>query len=325
MPLIEDSTYKPSPLFRNNHINTFQASLFRKFPDIEYERFRITTADEDFIDLDCQVNDHKRAVILLSGLEGDSVRNYMKGMAACFYKNGWDTISMNYRGCSGEPNLLPRTYHVGDTADLQLTIDFIQKKFVFKEIALIGFSMGGNIILKYLGETGKKINPVIISSATFSVACDIPSANMQMEKWYNWHYRKYLIGSLKQKYQTKIEAFPDQFTKPEKKFDNTFKTFDEHFTAPIHGFKSAIEYWKLNSSINFLKNISIPTLMVNALDDSFLSKECYPYKIAKESDYLFLETPEHGGHLGFSGDVVDDFYWSERRAVAFIQSVSRAS
>lgn len=321
MPVIAQSSYRASGIYRSSHLNTIHAGVFRKVDALPYTRERIDTYDGDFLNLDWIQNQNDRLVILLHGLEGDSSRPYMTGMAKYFAKRDWDVLAMNFRGCGGEPNALPRSYHIGETKDLDQVIDHAQLNNNYETIALIGFSVGGNIVLKYVGEKGEALNDQIKCAVAFSVPCHMNSAQAEIEKWFNWHYRKNLVDALNETYKMKMEHFPDQFQLPEKGLPKNFREFDEHYTAPIHGFGSAEEYWDVNSSIHFIPDIQIPTLLVNALDDSFLSSDCYPKALAETHPFFHLEVPDHGGHLGFVSQGEEGSYWTERRAFEFMENV----
>lgn len=175
MPLIQNSTYQPPNfLFKNAHINTIYPSQFRKVKTITYDRERFTTPDNDFIDLDWVYKDKSKVVIVCHGLEGNTESQYVQGMAKLFSNNDWSVCAYNYRGCSGEPNRTIRAYHSGATDDLELVVQEVLTKG-FDEIYLVGFSLGGNLVLKYTGENGKNIHPKIKKNGrTF---CSLSSRN----------------------------------------------------------------------------------------------------------------------------------------------------
>ncbi len=299
-------------------MNTIAAALGRKVRGVDYSRTRIKTEDGDFLDLDWSKVGSNSLVVALHGLEGNSERPYMRGMIRQFNRNGWDGLAMNFRGCSGEPNLTERSYHMGDTEDLNVVLAHIFERYEYDQVALVGFSMGGNVVLKYVGEMSDKIDSRIKVGVAFSVPIDVASANGEMEKWFNWHYRHRLVSSLNGKFKTKVKAFPDKFSRPERGWANTFRDFDEHYTAPVHGFKDVMDYWTQCSSLQYLQHVRIPCLLVNSKDDSFLSEKCFPIELAKSHQHLHLETPEFGGHVGFVSNYEDGSYWTERRAVEFI-------
>lgn len=318
MPLIRKSTYQPPRAFRNHHANTLFAGLLRNPGHMPFERRRIDTPDGDFLDLDCLIQHRDKALILLHGLEGHSKRPYMTGMANFARRNGFDIIAMNFRGCSGEPNLLPRTYHIGESGDLHTTVRYVIESLQYDHLGIIGFSVGGNITLKYLGEQGIRVPRAVKAAVTFSAPVHVPSSNGKIDQWYNWHYRKNLMDALNRKYLQKARLFPDLFPIPESGLPANFRQFDTLYTAPVNGYRSAEEYWDVNSSIHFIPGIKTPVLLVNARDDSFLSDQCYPEDLASPHDSFHLEIPEYGGHLGFVTNSPDGVYWSERRALEFL-------
>jgi predicted alpha/beta-fold hydrolase len=323
MPVIQPSSYRAKGIFRNQHLNTMHAVLLRKYPTAPYKRIRINTPDDDFLDLDCILQKNKKVIILLHGLEGNSKRPYMQGMAYFFMKNGWDVVSMNFRGCSGEPNLLPRSYHIGETGDLDLVVKSTLNLYPYEQVSILGFSMGGNMVLKYLGEQGNSLMHQIKSAVAISVPVDVVKANLEIDRWYNWHYRKNLVNSLNETYKIKMDRFPEQFSLPPFGWPTSFEEFDDYYTAPVHGFDSAQHYWDVSSSLHFIPDITIPTLLINAKDDTFLSDTCYPFRLAEQHPMFYLETPDYGGHLGFVSSFDDGSYWTERRALEFIRNQGR--
>jgi predicted alpha/beta-fold hydrolase len=319
MPIISHSTYKPPFIFRLRHVNTIFPALFRSFPEFEYQRERITTPDGDFIDLDWSPSGSERLLIVLHGLEGNADRHYVKGMIRHFSHNGWDGVGMNLRSCSGELNSKLHSYHMGVSDDLAHVIAHVIANYNYSTIVLSGFSMGGNIVLKYLGEQKNNLPKEVKAAVTFSVPCHIQSANVNIEKWYNWQYVRRFMKTLNKKVEQKAVKFPDQLN-IDKPMPRNFTEFDERFTSKLHGFKDAVDYWTQCSCKQFLHNIRIPTLLVNAKDDSFLSEACFPYNIAKKNPYFYLETPAHGGHVGLSGQGGSDgTYWTENRAHKFVE------
>lgn len=319
MPYFKKSTYQaPSFLFKNAHINTIFPALFRKVKKVNYTRQRIDTPDGDFLDLDWSKVGSKRLVIVVHGLEGDASRSYILGMVRAFNQEGWDAIGFNFRGCSGEMNRKPQSYHMGWTYD----IDFLTKKIAadgeYDEVVLVGFSLGGNTILKYLGEQADEVSPIVKKAVAFSVPVHIPSTNIGFNEPKNWIYLRRFIKNLNQKAIEKKAVFGDQIPIDLNNLPRNFDEFDEIITAPIHGYKNAEDYWIRCSSLQFLPNIKIPTLLVNAADDTFLSDQCFPVELAEKHAFFHFEMPDYGGHVGFTTFGKGGRYWSEERALAFI-------
>jgi uncharacterized protein len=318
MPVISESTYRPPLLFSNPHVQTVFPSVFRKVNGVSYRRERIDTPDDDFLDLDFSTVGSSRIVIVLHGLEGDSGRAYVTGMVKAFNRRGWDALALNFRGCGGEINRQLRFYHSGDTEDLQTTIDYVIAKNTYSEIALIGFSVGGNVVLKYLGERGTNVPPLIEKAVVFSVPCDLATSAVKIASQENRIYMKRFLRMLHRKIRMKMRAMPGSIH--DEGFDRIkdFRDFDNRYTAVFHGFKGAEDYWSSSSSKQFLAGIAMPTLLVSAQDDPFLTQECFPADEAASSSSFFLEVPAHGGHVGFVTFNNGGEYWSESRAADFI-------
>lgn len=319
MPVLETSTYKAPLLLRNGHLQTMYPRKFRKLDRINYQRTRINTDDGDFLDLDWSKVNSDKLTIVCHGLEGSSESIYVNGMTRALNAEGFDVLAWNYRGCSGEPNRLLRWYHAGETNDLTRVFSHILFKKQYKEINLIGFSLGGNMVLKFLGQKSCSLNSLVNRAITFSVPCDLKGSVEQLAKKSNKRYLNDFMGSFQKKIAIKSRQFPGQIDALEMENIKNFIDFDEKYTAPLHGFKSAEEYWTRSSSLKYLEEITVPTLLVNAKNDPFLSSSCFPYEAARKNPYLFLETPRNGGHVGFVKMNSKGTFWSEERAVSFLR------
>jgi predicted alpha/beta-fold hydrolase len=318
MPHIK-SNFTPSFIFKNGHFSTIYSAKIRPIPTLLQKRERITLWDGDFIDLDWSYSEkqNNKVAILLHGLEGNAQRTYIKGAGAVLVKNGWDVAAVNYRGCGGELNLKYQSYNAGKTDDLNAVINFILNKDSYQEISLIGFSLGGNLLLKYLGERNaipKQIKKAIAVSSPLSLKGSLEA----LLKSENWVYRASFIIDMKKKYKAKMLQFPDNMNQDKLNKIKTLLDFDEIYTAPAHGFKNAFDYYRQNSCLQFLPNISIPVLLLNSKNDSFLSTDCYPYKFAETSKNFYLETPLYGGHVGFH--ISNKLYYSEQRTLEFLNN-----
>jgi uncharacterized protein len=307
------SKYSPPVLLFNRHLETIYPALFRKVELKEYERERIRTPDDDFLDLFWLRQNSNNLVIISHGLEGNAHRAYIKGMAKAFYDQGFDALAWNYRGCGEEMNKQLRFYHSGATDDLGTVIDHATPRY--ENIFLIGFSLGGNLTLKYLGEKGVEVNPKIKKVVAFSVPMDLHSSCIQISKPTNWVYSNRFLKSLKKKVIAKAKLFPELKTDKLATIKSLIE-FDDTYTAPVHGFQNAIDYYTKCSSLYFLPTIKIQTLIVSAQNDPFLSKECFP-DLGSHSP-VKLERPTHGGHVGFAQFNENGLYWSELRALKFI-------
>jgi len=319
MPLIPDSSYRPPFLFNNGHLQTIYPSLMRKLSPDLYQCERIETPDNDFLDLDWARVGSRKLAILSHGLEGDSHRHYMIGMARMLNRSGWDALAWNYRGCSGVANRQLRMYHNGSIDDLDCVIQHALKTNQYETTALIGFSLGGNLTLVYLGTRKDSLDPRIRMAVTFSVPCDLAAGAQELAKRRNWFYMRQFLVSLHEKIKRKMAVMPGAIDDDGFDAIRNFKDFDDRYTAPIHGFRDAEDYWTRCSSRGFIPEIRIPTLIVNALDDPFLADGCYPVQAASESRLVHLEMPRSGGHVGFVQFNHDGTYWSENRAVEFLE------
>ncbi len=318
MPLITDSDYRPPFPFRNGHVNTVYAALCRSAPSAGYRRERWDTPDGDFLDMDWAAEGQSNKLLLaLHGMEGSSDRQYIKGLLKLFTQHGWDGLALNFRGCSGEPNRLARAYHMGETGDLHFVLQQVRALGRYEEIVLAGFSLGGNVIVKYLGEQGNALAPEIQKAVVFSVPCDILSAEKAIAQPINRPYVLRFLHTLNPKMLAKAARFPDLID-ASPPLPRSLREFDNRFTAPLHGFQDAEDYWTRSSSLPYIEQVAIPLLMVNAMDDSFLSPECYPRELAERLPNFFLETPRYGGHVGFVTFGAPGGYWSEQRALEFV-------
>ena len=318
MPLIS-SSFQPPILFRNGHFSTIYSAKLRRAPHPEMQRERIYLTDGDFMDLDVTYS-HKpslKAAILVHGLEGHAHRTYMRGQAKILSENNWDVVGVNLRGCSGEPNKSYQSYNAGKTDDLEAVINHVLYKDRYEEIALIGFSLGGNMVMKYLGERQDVPKP-IKKGVAISTPLSLKGSLEALSKWYNIIYRTSFLIDLRKKYKLKMEDYPDRMSEEDLKKINSLKAFDDLYTAPAHGFKDAHDYYAKNSSLQFIPNIRQKILILNAENDSFLSKNCYPVSLAKKLKNIYLETPKFGGHVGFHK--TDKTYYSEERALQFLNS-----
>jgi hypothetical protein len=310
------ATYKAPALLFTNHLETIYPALLRNVGNVQYERERITTPDHDFLDLDWLKQGSDKLIIISHGLEGSTDRAYIKGMAKLFFANGFDSLAWNYRGCSGEINKNLRFYHSGATDDLGFIIRHAET-LGYSEINLIGFSLGGNLTLKYTGEQGAAISSKIKKIVTFSVPLNLRSSCEKISAPSNWIYSQRFLKSLKKKVADKAKVIPELNVSALNEI-KTLLEFDNTYTAPLHGFRDAFDYYQQCSAIGFVSAIQRPTLIVNALNDPFLSADCYPTEFT--NPYLTFEYPKRGGHVGFALFNKNGLYWSELRALDFIQS-----
>lgn len=320
MPIVS-SSYNVPFLFKNGHFSTIYAGIFRKIDDFDQKRERIELSDGDFLDLDWSFSkvSSKKVVLLIHGLEGNGQRAYIAGSAKEFNNQGYDACAINLRTCSGETNRLFRSYNAGATEDLNAVIQHVLEAKNYSEIFLQGFSLGGNLALKYLGEY-RTIPKEVKAAIGISVPCDLYSSCKELLKLKNLPYairfKKHLVNKLKEKQK----HFPEKLTHDDIKKVVTLKDFDDLYTSKAHGYKDALDYYEKCSSLQFLPNIKIPTLIINAMNDSFIGPECYPHKEAMENSELYLELPKYGGHVGFYGK--NNITYTEKRVIKFFSEVN---
>lgn len=316
MPLISHSSFLGNSILKGKHVETVLPALLRNLT-IPYSRERIILSDGDFLDLDWLRGGHRKVLVLFHGLEGSSNSQYIKGMGRYFSNNGYDICAVNFRTCSGEMNTVLRTYHSGATDDVNDVLQHIVLHNHYSMMALGGFSLGGNVVLKYSGEQVYQLPSILKSAFAFSVPCDLAASSAEMAKLENSLYMKRFMSTLRTKMKHKAQQFKGQINTEGIDSIGTFAAFDNMFTAPMNGFKNAADYYAKCNALQFLKHITIPTLFVNAQNDPFLTPSCFPTELAGKHSYLFLETPRYGGHVGFATRLPNETYWSELRAFEF--------
>lgn len=320
MPIISKSTYGGPPKYLfNGHLETIIPSIFRKIEGVTYQRERIDTPDGDFLDLDWSRTGSRKLLIISHGLEGSSERHYAKALAKLFNQHGFDVLAWNNRTCGGEMNVQPIMYHHGASYDLNIVFEYAEEVKTYDEYFLAGISMGGAQTLKFLGEKGFDLNSKIKKAAVYSTPCNLTDSAATLSFKGNGFYRKRFLSKLKIKMQLKGEQFPGLVDLDLLSSVQDFDTFDTHFTAKLHGFKDAADFYQAVSADNWMEHIQIPTLIINALNDPLIQGRCYPIKLAEQSHHIFLEMPKRGGHTGFlvKGQ---EFTWSEMRFLEFLKS-----
>lgn len=331
MPLIAPSSYVPPARLRNGHLQTIIPSLFRKVT-VPYVRERIDTPDGDFLDLDWayaramgQQDAPNSLVILSHGLEGNSASPYLAGMARHLSEHGFDCLAWHYRSCSGELNRLKQFYHIGETSDLHFIIQHALANG-YQTLHLVGFSAGGSVTLKYLGEQGPALHPAVGRAVVFSVPLDLMGSARRLEQWDSLVYNYRFSRRLKRKVLRKAQIMPGVFDTQAVLRTRNVRAFDNVFTAPLNGFRDVTDYYTQSSSLQYVPAIAIPTLIVNAQNDPFLSPECFPEAMGRELATVWMEFPAEGGHCGFPPleGGLNGTYWSEERALAFLTQAPAA-
>ncbi len=280
------------------------------------------TDDEDFLDLDVWQQSSESCALLLHGLEGSSDSTYIRGMAQCLFEAGADIVAMNQRGCGGRPNQRFESYHSGRSDDLDLVIQHLRK--TYQRISVIGFSLGGNITLKYAGEKGSNTPSEIAAFIAVSTPCDLMASCQKLNQRDNWIYKTRFLNQLIQKVREKNQLFPEQAI-PEARIRKvkTIQDFDDLYTAPGNGFKDAADYYAQCSSKQFVPAIQTPTLIITAENDPFLTPECIPREEAAANPHVQLLAPELGGHVGFATDWrMKQPFWHEERSLDFLRQIS---
>ncbi|MCK5539070.1 MAG: alpha/beta fold hydrolase [Bacteroidales bacterium] len=321
MPPVRNNQLQPNLFFRNRHFNTLYRYLTNN-TSLDYKRERMFTTDADFIDLDIASVQSNKAIITIHGLEGSSNSSYIRSLSQMANQHKYDVIAINLRGCSGEPNLTLGSYHSGKTDDLLEVIQYIEAKNSYKEIHLVGFSLGGNITLKLMGEFATTLPKILKTAVAVSVPCDLKGSAEKIDQFSNKLYQYNFLKTLREKAKHKIKRFPNANVSATKVLNATnFNEFDEYFTAAAHGFKDADDYYKKSSSKQFIKDITRPSLLISALDDPFLSESCYPFVEATHHKHFHLLTPRHGGHVGFySHFIKNKNHWLEKQVLNFIEN-----
>jgi predicted alpha/beta-fold hydrolase len=322
MPLIEtDSLISPYWL-PNGHFQSIYPALFRKVNGVKYFREKIVTPDEDFLNLDWSYSKNtssKHLAILTHGLEGDSNRQYMLGMVKVLNQLGYDCLAWNFRSCGGEMNNAARFYHSGATEDLELVIQYAADRG-YDNINLIGFSLGGNLTLKYLGENRPELNQRIKKALVFSVPMDLKACSLAIIKRENRVYMHRFLNTLNPKVAAKAALYPERISVSDKKLVKTLYDFDHIYTAPLHGFSGADDYYEQCSSMHFVKNITVPTMIINAKNDPIVPFSSLPLETLKNHGSVTLVASGEGGHCGFRpSKLTEEFYWSEQRAAEFLK------
>lgn len=321
MPLIP-SAYSGPPAYQyNGHLQTIMPSLTRSVTGVIYERERLTLSDGDFVDLDWIERGHHRLVILTHGLEGDSNRQYIRGTAKLFALHQYDVLAWNCRSCSGEMNKAFRLYNHGEIGDLNEVITHALGQKQYGEVILVGYSMGGNITLKYLGVHGHQLPDVIKAGVAISAPADLGASAGLLDRPSNRFYRNRFMKKLVAKISHKANCFPGKLDMRKLREVKQWRDFDEFFSAPVNSYRDAEDFYRQASAVNYMPGIRVPTLLLNAQNDPLLSPECSPGWLAENHPHIYLETPITGGHVGFQ--VARDAYtYSERRALSFAQQLS---
>lgn len=326
MPIVQDTFYpgfpEPGPIRGSAHISTIWASVFRRVSPPRFERTIFTLADDDFLELDWIRGGAERIAIVSHGLEGSTRSRYVSGIANALAGSGWDVLAWNMRGCGGTPNRKLGSYHSGLSSDLAEVVSAVAQRGIYSSIHLIGFSLGGNITLKYLGENPERVPASVRASVNICAPCDLRGCAIRMARPIMLPYMRAFLKSFRSKLEAKALQFPAEIDLVGFENIRTFQEYDDRYTAPVHGFLDAEDYWRRSSSLQFMPAIRLPTLLVTPENDPFLSESCRPRELAAGHPHIFLETPRYGGHIGFNA-FRSGFTWLEMRVLAWISECER--
>ncbi len=313
--------FRPAWWARGRHIQTVWGRLFRRKQEVTMRRARWTTPDGDFLDIDFMDGPvQSPQLFVIHGLEGSSQREYVRGFLARARRRGWRGVALNFRSCSGVPNRAPRLYHSGDSRELNWVIGELCKRDPGAPILPVGISVGGNVLLKWLGERGEGAPDEVVAAVAISTPFDLAAAAAEMSRGLGRVYSHYFLRSLKAKALQKARDYPDRLDAVAVLAARNWRQYDDAVTAPLHGFRDADDYWARSSSMRVLENIRRPTLLISARDDPFIPASSLPLKQVEGSRWLRAEFSEKGGHAGFVGGRFPwrPVYWAERRAVEFL-------
>jgi len=318
------SEYSPAWWLPGAHAQTMWGKLFRRLPPQPTQRLRLNTPDGDFVDLHRLPSTQRDAprVLILHGLEGTVRSHYAQGLLAEAARRGWAADLLIFRSCGDELNLTRRFYHSGETADVAFVIDHILSESPTQPLVAAGVSLGGNVLLKYLGEKSTSVSSQLKAAVGISVPYDLARSSRHIDRGFAKVYQRHFIRSLKRKTIAKLERFPDLVDREELSRIRTMYDFDQTLTGPLHGFSGADDYYNRSSSLGWLSRISIPTLLFNAVDDPFMPPDVLSdvRGVAARNPVLEVDFPPHGGHAGFIAgrNPFRPFYYAERRACEFL-------
>lgn len=326
------NSFTPAWWLRNPHLQTLWPHLLRFKLRVETRRERLELPDGDFVDLNWTLNSgtvpdatyNSPIVIVLHGLQGSVRSSYASGLLRAIENMGWRGVFMHFRGCSGEPNRLARCYHAGETEDFATLVEVLRQREPHTPLAAVGFSLGGNVLLKWLGEIGERapLQAAVAVSVPFDLANSVRRINQGLSRAYQLRLLRGLRNSIQQKF--KHIATPENLGDLRRL--RSIRDYDGNVTAPLHGFADADDYYTRSSSRQYLKNIRVPTLILHAADDPFMTAQAIP-EFNELSSSTRLELSKRGGHLGFVGGKYPwkPDYWLEARIPEFLRAALGSS
>jgi hypothetical protein len=337
--------FRPAWWLRGAHAQTLGARLLRRASGARFRRERVELPDGDFLDLDwveqaggAPADGGAPLAIVLHGLEGCARSGYALEAYRALLTRGLAAVGLNFRSCSGEPNRLPRLYHSGETGDLAYVVSLLAQRFPGRALGALGFSLGGNVLLKYLGESGaagaagaegaegagasevgSRTGTPLRAAAAISVPFDLSAGADYLERGFRRVYRRYLVERLRRKLRAKATILRQHLDLDRVLSARTFRQFDEAATAVLHGFVGAEDYYRRSSAGAYLDAIRVPTLLVHARDDPFLPPHTIPHARVRANPRLTARFTERGGHVGFvTGPPWAPVFWAEREAAEYL-------
>jgi predicted alpha/beta-fold hydrolase len=311
--------FEPVRWLRGRHAQTVFGPLFRTPPRVALRRERWELNDGDFLDVDRLDGDASAPLlVVLHGLEGSSSSHYVRGLLARAGERGWRALAVNFRSCSGEPNRLLRSYHSGETGDFAEALLRAARDSPSAPVVCAGCSLGGNVLVKWLGEQGGRAN--VAAAAALCVPFDLGMCARALDgpDAMAWVYRTNFLRALKRKAVEKARRFPGLFDVARVRRARTLREFDDALTAPVHGFSGAPDYYAQSSSGPYVSRVRVPLLLLSSEDDPFIPVACLPREAARANPHVTLETYPRGGHLGFVAGPLWPRFWAERRAIEFL-------
>ena len=324
-----EHTYRPAWWVPGPHGQTLWGKFARRREALPTRIERWTTPDDDFIEvLRLDAGPDRPRLFMLHGLEGSVRSHYVSGLFQLARRREWGADLLLFRSCGTEPNLAPRFYHSGETTDVAFAISRVLEEFPAAPVVLCGISLGGNVLLKWLGERGDSLPGRVLGAVAISVPFDLERGARHISRGFSRIYERHFLRTLRQKADEKLQRFPQLFDGRAMRRARTLYEFDDVVTAPVHGFRSAHDYYWRSSSVRFLDRIRRPTLLLNALDDPFLPSDVLDAvrAIARSNPYLTVEFSQRGGHVGFvSGSPWRPRYYAEVRGGAFFDELLGAA
>ena len=305
---------------RRKSANALRAAARASPGAFAFERERWTTPDGDFVDIDRLAGDTLAPlVVLFHGLEGSSRSHYALALMRSLARRGWRGAVAHFRGCSGELNRLPRAYHSGDSAEIDWMLRRFRTEAGAAPLFAVGVSLGGNALLKWLGEQGGAASAVVAAAAAVSAPLDLMAAGDALGRGFNLLYTRAFLATLRRKSTAKLARYPGLYDRDALLRARTLREFDDVVTAPLHGFRDTDDYWTRSSSKPWLSRVRVPTLLVNARNDPFLPAHALPSSTDVSAE-VQCEFPDEGGHAGFvSGAFPGHIDWPAHRIISFFE------